>query len=70
MESPLEQLQAAWQELKQLTEAYLDQVGRMLEKDPFAHGRVRAFPCAGQATRSSRSTGGDSGRHASMTSFH
>lgn len=43
MESPLEQLQVARAELKQLNEAYLAQVDRMLAKNPFAHGRVRAL---------------------------
>ena len=43
MEMPLEQLQAARAELKQLTDAYLAQVDRMLAKDPFAYRRVRAL---------------------------
>lgn len=43
MASNVEQLQAAREELKQLTEAYLAQVDRMLARDPLAHGRVRTL---------------------------
>lgn len=43
MESNVEQLQAARDDLKQITAAYLAQIDRMLAKDPFAHGRVRAL---------------------------